>query len=1107
VAHPPQFPGASNAFLHPRNTQEEIMKTPVCSKCLAAASLLLIAAAWGREEIAQTPAPPPAKAAITSDKPADYSQEALVVEQLRVNYRFEKDGTGTHDMALRVRLQSEAALEEFGQLVLPYVSANEKLDIDYVRVKKPDGRIIAASPTDVQDLTAPISREAPVYTDTRQKHITVPGLRPGDVLEYHAVWQVNTPLAPNNFWMNYDFTTKKLIVLDEQLEVNIPQDTVVKLKTEKGFDPKITEASGRRIYTWKHAVLKHEEEKDDEKQAARKRKEESEDPKPPQVQMTTFNSWDDVGKWYADLERDRIVPDEKVKAKAEEIVSGLNSDREKIKALYEYVAKNFRYVSLSLGQGRYQPHAAASVFANQYGDCKDKHTLFSAMLQAAGYKAYPALMNSSRAIDGDVPSPAQFDHVISAIPLNGELWWADTTAEVAPFRLLSPPLRDKKALLIPNNAPARLETTPAEPPFVSTESIDVSAKVSDLGKLVGTGHMIFRGDAELYYRIIFRRTPRSDWKRLGRVLAATIGDPNAEVTDINPSDVAALEKPFEVNFNFSEDSFLDWSTKKANLDLPLPSLHLADIDEETVKPIKLGVPMDLTYSLKLVLPSKYSARAPLPVALNRDYATYASKYQFDGNTLTAVRTLHLRQREIPSARAQDWIAFASAEQADEAQTLAVETDVAGTPAIPDSVKVDDLLEAAQAALRNNNYDTAESLLRRVLEKEPKHKTVRRELAYALFAQQKFDEAIDVLREQARMNPFDNYANSLMGRIFWMQQKYPDAEAAFRKQLEIAPLDKETHGMLGLMLVEWRKYNDAVPELEQAISLNPDHETEYQVNLGRAYLNLNQNEKALASFDRAIKISPGQRTWNDIAYFLAVSNVQLDKAQQYAESAVTEIETDLRNADLSQLRPEDLQNVAALAANWDTLGWVYFKKGDLSRAEKYISAAWLLEQHGEVGYHLGQIYEKNGKQDAAIRMYAQAAGSMRTVPEAAESLERLVGKEKTAALLKKGDEETRNSRTVFLNAPALNAKAATQARFYVTLTPGAGGVAQVTDVKFITGDEKLKPAGDLLKTGKFGFVFPGAGATKVIRRGTLSCAGSGQCSFIMMSPDAVTSIDQ
>jgi tetratricopeptide (TPR) repeat protein len=1055
------------------------------------------------QKTSQKPSPSPEKA-------PDYSQEAMVIEQLRVNYRFEKDGTGMHDIALRVKLQSDAALEQFGQLVLPYTSANENLEIDYVRVKKPDGSIITASAGDVQDLTAPISREAPIYTDVRQKHITVPGLRPGDVLDYHAVWRVHTPMAPNNFWMDYSFVTKGMIVLDEQLEVSIPQSSVVKLKTAKGFEPKIAEVEGRRVYSWKHSVLKQQEEKDDDKEAARKRRERAEDPEPAEVQMTTFGSWDDLGKWYADLERDRIVPDEKIKLKAAEVITGRASDREKIQALYEYVAKSFRYVSLSLGAGRYQPHTAASVLANQYGDCKDKHTLFSAMLQAAGFRAYPALMHSSRKVDPDVPSPAQFNHVISAIPLNGELLWVDTTAEVAPFRLLSPGLRDKKALLIPANAPARLETTPAAPPFRASEVIEIDGKVNDLGKLIGSVRMTLRGDAELYYRIVFRRTPRSDWKRFGYLLATSIGAQGAEVTGINTSDPVALEEPFKVSFDFSADGFLDWSTKKTKLSLPLPSLNLATVDEdrqESTKPILLGAPTDINYRLKLELPAKYTARAPVPITLNREYATYASKYQLAGTVFNAERILNLRQHELPSDRTQDWRAFVAAERADEAQTLTVETEVAGTPAIPDSVKVDDLLEAADAALKNNNFEAAESVLRRVLEKEPKHKSARRQLGYALYAQQKYDEAVGVLREQARINPFDDYVNNLIGRVFWAQQKYADAEAAFRKQMEITPLSKEAHGNLGLMLVEWRKYKEAVPELEQAISLDSDDPTEYQISLGRAYLNLNQVEKAMASFDQAIKTAPGQGTWNSVAYFLALSKVQLDKAHQYAESAVTEIENDLRNVELSQLRLDDLENVSTLAANWDTLGFVYFQKGDLDRAEKYIAAAWLLDQNGEVGYHLGQIHEKRGNKEAAIRLYAQAAGLMGTVPEAAESLERLAGKGKVAELLRAGNVESNSSRTLNLGRPQTSVKGTTEARFYVSLMPGPGGLAQVADIKFINGDDKLKPMASLLKNGKFGLVFPGEKATKVIRRGTLSCqSANGECTFIMITPDSVTSIE-
>ncbi len=882
-------------------------------------------------------------------------------------------------------------------------------------------------------------------------------------------------------------------------------------RNRKGFDPTIKEQDGRRIYNWKHAVLKREEEKDNDKEARRKRREELEDPKPPQVQMTTFKSWDEVGQWYAGLERDRIVPDDKIRAKVGELVRGRNNDKEKIEALYEYVAKNFRYVSLSLGQGRYQPHAASDVMANQYGDCKDKHTLLSSMLMAAGLRAYPALMNSSRKIDPDVPSPAQFDHVISFIPLGAETLWADTTAEIAPFRLLSPQLRDKKALVVPVNSPAHLETTPAELPFVSSELVEMEEQVSDLGKLTGHAHLTLRGDDEMSYRFMFRRTPKSVWKDLGYVLTSSVGVREGNVTDIKTTDVAALEKPFEVEFDFSDDDFLDWSSKKAKLTLPMPSMHLEGVEpekEESSKPIQLGVPIDIIYRMKLTLPAKYQSRAPLPLTVSRDYAAYSSSYKLEGNTLTAERAYHLRQRELPPARTQDLIAFVAAARADEAQTLSVETSVAGTPTIPDTVKVDELVQAAEAAAKNQNYPVAEQLLKRVIEKEPKHRTARRDLGEALFYQRKYDETIAVLRDQTKINPFDDSAYDLIGQAFVQQQKYDEAATAFRKQLEITPLNASTHANLGALLVEWRKYKDAVPELEQAISLKPDENEEMlYVSLGQAYLNLNENAKATDAFDKAVKISPKPLVWNNIAYNLALCNFQLDKAQQYAESAVTAVATELRNAELSRLSSNDLENVSNLMAYWDTLGWVYFQKGDIDKAENYITAAWQLEQTSEAGYHLGQIYEKRGKKDEATHLYALGAVAERLVPEPGERLAKLVENNKISAMLSKARNELADLRTIQLGALLKGEKEKTEAEFFVILSPGAARDSQVRDVKFISGNKKLRPLAAALKGAKYDLIFPDQTATKVIRRGKLSCKpNNGPCVFVMMIADEVTSID-
>jgi transglutaminase-like putative cysteine protease len=108
------------------------------------------------------------------------------------------------------------------------------------------------------------------------------------------------------------------------------------------------------------------------------------------------------------------------------------NDETKLRVLYGYVSTQFRYIGISFGIGRYQPHSAAEVLANQYGDCKDKHTLLASLLTAVGIPADPALISTSREVDADVPSPGQFDHVITAVPTEGGVVWLDTTAEVGP---------------------------------------------------------------------------------------------------------------------------------------------------------------------------------------------------------------------------------------------------------------------------------------------------------------------------------------------------------------------------------------------------------------------------------------------------------------------------------------------------------------------------------------------------------------------------------------------------------------------------------------------------------------------------------------------------
>jgi tetratricopeptide (TPR) repeat protein len=1052
------------------------------------------------DKSAGTPAAPP-----KTENKRDYAQESFVIERMHSNYRFEADGTGRKETTARIRVQSEAGVQQWGQLLEGYNSANERVEIPYVRVLKEDGTVVKAGDDAVQDLSAPIEREAPVYTDYRQKHITVPGLRPGEVLEYDMVTVIHTPLAAGQFWAEYEFD-KSNIDLDESLDVDVPAGRSLKLKCKTGMDPKITEENGRRVYHWASSHLERDDAKDKEKKKKKRRPDDDR----PDVQLTTFETWEQIGRWYAGMERDRRLPSPEVRAKALELTKGLNGDLAKTEGLYDYVAKNFRYVSLSLGVGRYQPHAASDVLHNQYGDCKDKHTLLASLLEAEGLHANSVLINSSRKLDPDVPSPSQFDHVITMLPMGSQEVWMDTTSEVAPFRLLAYTLRKKQALVIPpatlSNAPApHLEETPADTPMPDTENSEITGKINEIGKLEAHVSYEFRGDEELLLRSVFRRVPQANWQRVAENINAGLG---GDVTNLKVSDPAATTAPFTLSYDVSRLNFLDWSKKKTQIVLPLVQFNLPDVgdgddSDADAEPLKLGPKAEYSYKIKLQLPEKYSAHAPLAFSLKRDYAEYVATYQVEGATFTAGRKLTLRQDELPVARATDYESFRRAVGADLNQQLALENASAGGFVPPADMKADELVESARAAQEVGNLTVAEALLKHATEIEPKNKFAWNNLGLVYLQMRQSDQAIAAFQKQIEVNPYDEFAYNNLGRAYWNDRKYEDAVKAFNKQLENNPLDKFAHANLGAMYAEWHKYDLAAPELEKAASLSPDS-AELQVSLGDAYLNLGQDEKALATFDHAVELNATPLVWNNIAYQLSLKGSHLDRAQQYAESAVSATAAALRNISLDRLTQKDLPLVPSLIAYWDTLGWVQFGEGHFDKAEKYVAAAWELGHHGEVGDHLGQIYEKRGQKDMAVRTYALSMNGLRPIPETKTRLASLAGGDARAdAVVARYKEELEHLSTIDLG----KAKETGNADFFILLSGGTGAKAKVDAVRWVSGDEKLKSYTEALRTADYHLTFPDDTPVKVLRRGTLSCSvASGSCKFVLTLPDDVRTVD-
>jgi transglutaminase-like putative cysteine protease len=169
----------------------------------------------------------------------------------------------------------------------------------------------------------------------------------------------------------------------------------------------------------------------------------------------TFGAW--IGKLFQGLDE---LPEDR-KAFFRDLVKNAPNDREKVKLIYDYLQKNFRYVSIQLGIGGYKPFPADFTDKKKYGDCKGLSMYMRAALKAVEIKSYVAIINSgynSEPVDKDFPSNFSFNHAILCVPQPKDSIWLECTSQTATFAVLSTNTENRNALLITDEGGALVPT-------------------------------------------------------------------------------------------------------------------------------------------------------------------------------------------------------------------------------------------------------------------------------------------------------------------------------------------------------------------------------------------------------------------------------------------------------------------------------------------------------------------------------------------------------------------------------------------------------------------------------------------------------------------------
>ena len=188
--------------------------------------------------------------------------------------------------------------------------------------------------------------------------------------------------------------------------------------------------------------------------------------------------------------------------------------------------------------------------------------------------------------------------------------------------------------------------------------------------------------------------------------------------------------------------------------------------------------------------------------------------------------------------------------------------------------------------------------------------------------------------------------------------YEQAIAVGDKAIRLNPDNVELYSYLGSSCYSVKQYDKAIEVYDKALAILDSTQVDDRSNLlsGKADVKFAMGDTiaAFALYDQSLDINPDNPgTLNNYAYFLALSNRDLDKAERMSAKTIV----------------EDAANPTYL----DTYAWVFYMRKEYTMAQLYIEMAINNEEQptSELFEHYGYILLANGDKQKALEQWRKA----------------------------------------------------------------------------------------------------------------------------------------
>jgi transglutaminase-like putative cysteine protease len=368
----------------------------------------------------------------------------------------------------------------------------------------------------------------------------------------------------------------------------------------------------------------------------------------PHIHVSTYRTWEEVGRWWWGLVRDQLEPDESLRRTVEELVRDAPDERTKVQRIYAWVLRNTRYIGLEFGIHGYKPYRVTEVVRRGFGDCKDKASLLYAMLTIAGIEARLVLVRTrGNGRIGETPaSLTVFDHAIAYVP-SLDLY-LDGTAEHNGTTELPAGDQGVTVLVVgPNDV--SLRTTPVltssasafERNLVAELAVDGSASLSEEQRVRGPNAASFRAEYE-------SASMRSE--RLQRNLARTY--PGLELAEQSAEGIDDFERPVTVRWRGRVPAF----ARREGARFVIEPTSLDDLTPRFASrptrrhPLDLGQRGGYVESRTIRVPAGMRAIAPAGGRAESPFGVVEIRYESGPSSVTARTLFEFREDRVSADR-------------------------------------------------------------------------------------------------------------------------------------------------------------------------------------------------------------------------------------------------------------------------------------------------------------------------------------------------------------------------------------------------------------------------------------------------------------------------